>query len=56
MIVMTISALIILGGIGFPVMLDVIRTKKASRLNMHSKVVIFTTAILIGKVVYLYLW
>lgn len=48
MIVMTISALIILGGIGFPVMLDVIRTKKASRLNMHSKVVIFTTAILIG--------
>ena len=48
MIVMTISALIILGGIGFPVMLDVIRTKKASRLNMHSKIVIVTTAILIG--------
>ena len=48
MIVMTISALIILGGIGFPVMLDVIRTKKASRLNMHSKVVIITTAVLIG--------
>ena len=48
MIVMTISALIILGGIGLPVRLDVIRTKKASRLNMHSKVVIFTTAILIG--------
>lgn len=48
MIVMTISALIILGGIGFPVMLDVIRTKKVSRLNMHSKIVIVTTAILIG--------
>ena len=48
MIVMTISALIILGGIGFPVILDVIRTKKASRLNMHSKVVIITTAVLIG--------
>ena len=48
MIVMTISALIILGGIGFPVMLDVIRTKKASRLNMHSKIVIVTTSILIG--------
>lgn len=48
MIVMTISALIILGGIGFPVILDVIRTKKASRLNMHSKVVIITTAFLIG--------
>ena len=48
MIVMTISALIILGGIGFPVMLDVIRTKKVSRLNMHSKIVIVTTSILIG--------
>lgn len=48
MIVMTISVLIILGGIGFPVMLDIIRTKKVSRLNMHSKIVIVTTAILIG--------
>lgn len=47
MIVMTISALIILGGIGFPVMLDVINTKKISRLNMHSKIVIVATTILI---------
>ena len=48
MIVMTISMLIILGGIGFPVMLDVINCKKISRLNMHSKIVLITTAILIG--------
>ncbi|MGL5693512.1 MAG: TrkH family potassium uptake protein [Peptostreptococcaceae bacterium] len=48
MIVITISCLIILGGIGFPVMLDIINTKKLSRLNMHSKIVIFTTIILIA--------
>ncbi len=48
MIVMTISTLIILGGIGFPVMLDVINTKKLSRLNMHSKIVLVTTSILIA--------
>lgn len=47
MVVMTISVLIILGGIGFPVILDVIKTKKASRLNMHSKIVIVTTSVLI---------
>ena len=47
MIVITISALIILGGIGFPVILDVINSKKVLRLNMHSKVVLITTAILI---------
>lgn len=47
MIVITISMLIILGGIGFPVMLDVINAKKFSKLNMHSKIVIITTGILI---------
>ena len=47
MIVITISMLIILGGIGFPVMLDVINAKKFSKLNMHSKIVIITSSILI---------
>lgn len=47
MIVITISMLIILGGIGFPVMLDVINAKKFSKLNMHSKIVIITSGILI---------
>ncbi len=46
-IVITISMLIILGGIGFPVILDVIRNKKISKLNLHSRVVLFSTAILI---------
>ncbi|MGL5347679.1 MAG: TrkH family potassium uptake protein [Peptostreptococcaceae bacterium] len=47
-VTMTISGLIILGGLGFPVILDVIKHKKISRLNLHSKVVLLTTIILIG--------
>lgn len=43
----TISILIILGGIGFPVILDMIKNKKLSKLNLHSKVVLFSTVILI---------
>ena len=47
-ITITVSLLIILGGIGFPVILDLIRNKKLSKLNIHSKVVLFTTFVLIG--------
>ena len=39
--------LIILGGLGFPVMLDIINNKRYSKLNIHSKVVINTSLILI---------
>ena len=39
-ITITVSLLIILGGIGFPVILDLIRNKKLSKLNIHSKVVL----------------
>lgn len=46
-ITITISLLIILGGIGFPVILDVVRNKKLSKLNIHSKIVLFSTAVLI---------
>lgn len=42
-----ICGLIILGGIGFPVLLDIINNKKYSKLNIHSKIVINTSAILI---------
>ena len=42
-----IGGLIILGGIGFPVILDVINNRKYSKLNIHSKIVINTSAILI---------
>ncbi len=45
---LVICGLIILGGIGFPVLLDVINNKKYSKLNVHSKIVINTTAILIA--------
>lgn len=43
-----ICGLIILGGIGFPILLDVINNKKYSKLNVHSKIVINTTVILIA--------
>ena len=46
-VTMTISLLIILGGLGFPVILDIIRSKKMSKLMLHSKVVIVTSTILI---------
>lgn len=46
-ITLAISLLIILGGLGFPVILDIIRNKKISKLNMHSKIVLISTAILI---------
>ncbi|RDY24180.1 Trk family potassium uptake protein [Romboutsia maritimum] len=46
-ITLTISGLIILGGIGFPVILDVIKHKRLSKLNLHSKIVLFTTTMLI---------
>lgn len=42
-----IAVLIILGGIGFPVILDVVKNKKISKLNIHSKVVLITTAALV---------
>lgn len=45
---LVICGLIVLGGIGFPVLLDVINNKKYSKLNVHSKIVINTTGILIA--------
>ncbi|MBM7615928.1 TrkH family potassium uptake protein [Alkaliphilus hydrothermalis] len=43
-----IYLLIILGGLGFSVMVDVINQKSFRRLNLHSKMVLLLTAILIG--------
>jgi trk system potassium uptake protein TrkH len=57
---MVISGLIIIGGIGFPVMVDVqknvFRRMRISRLSMHSKAVLTCTAILIvlGTIVYFF--
>lgn len=46
-VTITISMLIILGGLGFPVILDVIKHRKLNKLTIHSRVAILTTAILI---------
>lgn len=42
-----ISALVILGGIGFPVMSDVLEHRGFSRLRLHTKLVLVTTAFLL---------
>ena len=47
----TIMVLIVLGGIGFLVireLIDMLRTRKRKRLSLHSRLVLITTAILIG--------
>ena len=44
---LTIASLIILGGLGFTVMVDVVEKKNWQRLLVHTKVVIFTTVLLI---------
>lgn len=46
--IVTISFLIILGGLGFPVILDIIKVKKFEKLNIHSKLVLISTVSLIA--------
>ena len=43
----TIMALIILGGIGFTVIIDVYRSKNIRRLNLHTKIVLLITGMLL---------
>ena len=52
---LTICALIIMGGLGFTVYLDVYRNKKFSKLQLHSKLVIWITLILVfgGMIIFL---
>lgn len=45
---MTISGLIILGGLGFSVYIDISRNKHFRKLHLHSKLVLTITGILIG--------
>lgn len=47
LIIMTISILIILGGLGYPVILDALHNRKFKKLNIHSKLVIISTIILL---------
>ncbi|MCQ1377013.1 TrkH family potassium uptake protein [Staphylococcus aureus] len=46
-VIITISTLIIFGGIGHFVVIDFINCKKLSKLSLHSKLVLTTTSILI---------
>ena len=46
-IMITVLLLIILGGLGYPVILDVLKNKRFSKLNVHSKLVITSTVLLL---------
>ncbi|MDR0880090.1 MAG: TrkH family potassium uptake protein [Clostridioides sp.] len=46
-VTLTISLLIIFGGIGYPVFIDVARNRKFKKLNINTKIVLITTAILL---------
>ena len=41
----TISLLILFGGIGFPVILDILKVKNLKKLTIHSKIVLVTTSV-----------
>jgi trk system potassium uptake protein len=45
---LVITSLIIIGGLGFTVLLDVFRKRSWTALSLHSKIVLVTTAVLIG--------
>ena len=47
LVMITISLLIILGGLGYPVILDVLHTRSLKKLTIHSKLVITSTIILL---------
>jgi len=46
-IILTIGALIIIGGMGFSVWVDIYKNKKIKKLSLHSKVVLSMTAFLL---------
>lgn len=45
---LTIASLIVLGGLGFSVLMDILHYRCTRRLHLHTKVVLVTTAILIA--------
>lgn len=54
-VIATISALIIVGGLGFIVWQDIINYRYTKRLLLHTKVVLIVTAILIGVGTFIYM-
>jgi trk system potassium uptake protein TrkH len=56
-IILTISALIAIGGLGFFVWVEIYNCKGIKRLSLHSRVVIYTTLVLIfGGAILMYLF
>ena len=47
LVVVTLSLLIILGGLGFPVLVDLYHYRKDRRLTVHSRLVLITSAVLL---------
>ncbi|NLW44793.1 MAG: Trk family potassium uptake protein [Syntrophomonadaceae bacterium] len=47
LVLMIIAVLIVLGGLGFTVILDVLKKKRFDRLSLHSKLVIVSSVVLI---------
>lgn len=45
---LTISALLIIGGLGFIVLYELFHYKKGHKLSLHARIVLITTALLIG--------
>lgn len=54
-ILLTLAGLLIIGGLGFAVWLDIYHVKKAKRLSVHSKVVITTTISLLVVSTFIFL-
>ncbi|HEY8419834.1 MAG TPA: potassium transporter TrkG [Clostridia bacterium] len=54
-VILSVGFLIILGGIGFWVIMDIAKAKKFNRLMLHTKIVLIATAVLIGGGAIIYL-
>lgn len=46
-VVMTIGSLIVLGGLGFPVIVELVSHRRGNRLSLHTRLVVEVTAILL---------
>ncbi|MGK0469144.1 MAG: trk system potassium uptake protein TrkH [Clostridium sp.] len=56
-IILTVSALVVVGGLGFYVWVEIYNCTSIKRLSLHSKVVIYTTLVLIvGGAIFMYLF
>ncbi len=56
-VMLTMSVLVVIGGLGFYVWVEIYNCKSIKRLSLHSKVVIYTTAVLIvGGAILMYLF